>query len=210
VEPAQLQQFGAGFGRIVEAVVGAGESFVVGDHQLCGELVVALADGFEGLVGGGMGGIVSGRIEEGGGEREGFEANRGCVAKIICPRKGEQPRPNQARGQYERSFLPSESDENDFTYFQVAQVNVILQAIGSLHAYVERKAGEVVALLRHALRHSDFRYTVLSHQNSHGVSHQTARSDLQKLTARGLLIAGKDGRREVFRVPEDLAQRLPG
>jgi hypothetical protein len=41
------------------------------------------------------------------------------------------------------------------------------------------------------------------------VSHQTARSDLQKLAARGLLIAGKDGRREIFRVPGDLEARLP-
>jgi hypothetical protein len=67
-----------------------------------------------------------------------------------------------------------------------------------------------LALLRHALSHSGFRYAVLSHQNSHGVSHQTARSDLQKLATRGLLTAGKDGRREVFRVPEELAMRLPG
>jgi Fic family protein len=134
---------------------------------------------------------------------------------------------NKARGQYERSFLLSESDDNDLTYFLLAQVKVILQAISSLHAYLERKAGEVgalqqrlegmeglnhrqLALLRHALRHPGYRYTVLSHQNSHGVSHQTARSDLQSLSARGLLIAGKDGRREIFRVPEDLAARLPG
>jgi Fic family protein len=134
---------------------------------------------------------------------------------------------NKARGQYERSFLHSESDDNDLTYFLLAQVKVIQQAITSLHAYLERKAGEVgalqhrlegmeglnhrqLALLRHALSHSSFRYSVLSHQNSHGVSHQTARSDLQKLAERGLLMAGKDGRREVFRVPEDLAMRLPG
>ena len=133
---------------------------------------------------------------------------------------------NKARGQYERSFLLSESDDNDLTYFLLAQVKVILQAIGSLHAYLERKAGEVgalqqrlegmeglnhrqLALLRHALRHPGYRYTVLSHQNSHGVSHQTARSDLQSLSGRGLLMAGKDGRREIFRVPEDLAARLP-
>jgi len=134
---------------------------------------------------------------------------------------------NKARGQYEMSFLFSESDDNDLTYFLLAQVKVIQQAITSLHAYLERKAGEVgalqqrlegmeglnhrqLALLRHALRHSGFRYSVLSHQNSHGVSHQTARSDLQKLATRGLLTAGKDGRRELFRVPEDLAMRLPG
>ena len=134
---------------------------------------------------------------------------------------------NKARGQYERSFLLSESDDNDLTYFLLAQVKVIQQAITSLHAYLGRKAGEVgalqrrlegmeglnhrqLALLRHALRHAGFRYTVLSHQSSHGVSNQTARSDLQKLAGRGLLIPGKDGKREIFRVPADLATRLPG
>ena len=133
---------------------------------------------------------------------------------------------NKARGRYASSFLLSESDDNDLTYFLLAQVKVIQQAIANLHAYLERKAGEVgalqqrlegmdglnhrqLALLRHALRHSGFRYSVLSHQNSHGVSHQTARSDLQKLAARGLLLPGKDGRREIFRVPEDLSARLP-
>jgi Fic family protein len=134
---------------------------------------------------------------------------------------------NKARGQYERSFLLSESDDNDLTYFLLAQVKVIQQAITNLHAYLERKAGEVgalqrrlegmdglnhrqLALLRHALRHAGFRYTVLSHQSCHGVSNQTARSDLQKLAGRGLLIPGKDGKREIFRVPADLATRLPG
>lgn len=133
---------------------------------------------------------------------------------------------NKAWGQYEQSFLFSESNDNDLTYFLLAQVKVIQQSIASLHVYLERKAGEVGALqqrlegmdglnhrqlvlLRHALRHSGFRYSVLSHQNSHGVSHQTARSDLQKLAARGLLISDKDGRREIFRVPVDLAARLP-
>ena len=131
---------------------------------------------------------------------------------------------NKARGQYERSFLLSESDDNDLTYFLLAQVKVIQQAITNLHVYLERKANEVgalqrrlegmdglnqrqLALLRHALRHAGFRYTVLSHQSSHGVSHQTARNDLQKLAERGLLIAGKDGRKEVFRVPNDLPRR---
>ncbi len=134
---------------------------------------------------------------------------------------------NKARGQYERSFLLSETDDNDLTYFLLAQAKVIQQAITNLHAYLERKAGEVkslerrlegmdalnhrqLALLRHALRHAGFRYTVLSHQNSHGVSNQTARSDLQKLAGRSLLIPGKDGNRDIFRVPPDLAARLPG
>jgi hypothetical protein len=61
----------------------------------------------------------------------------------------------------------------------------------------------------HVLGHAGFRYTVLSHQSRHGVSLQTARTDLQKLASRGWLLPGKDGRREVFRVPENLAAMLP-
>ena len=134
---------------------------------------------------------------------------------------------NQARGQYERSFLLSESDDNDMTYFIVAQVNVIQQAITNLHSYLERKADEAgalqrrlegmdglnhrqLALLRHALHHGGFRYTVVSHQSCHGISNQTARTDLQTLAERGLLIPGRDGRQQVFRVPLDLTTRLPG
>jgi Fic family protein len=125
-----------------------------------------------------------------------------------------------------RSFLLTQSDDNDLTYFLLAQVKVIQQAIASLHAYLERKTAEVcalqqrlegmeglnhrqLALLRHALRHSGFRYSVLTHQNSHGVNHQTARDDLRKLAGRGLLIPGKEGRQDIFRVPEDLPVRLP-
>jgi hypothetical protein len=74
VEAAELQEIAAGFGGIVEAVVGAGEAFVVAHHQLGAELVVALADGFEALAIGFLGGIGGGGIEEGGGEGEGFEA----------------------------------------------------------------------------------------------------------------------------------------
>ena len=136
----------------------------------------------------------------------------------------------KARGQYERSFLYCETDDNDLTYFLLAQLTVIQQAISNLYAYLERKASELaalqrrlegmdapagfngrqLALLRHALRHPGFRYTVGSHQRSHGVSNQTARSDLQRLASHGLLIPAKDGKRDIFQVPADLASRLPG
>ena len=85
--------------------------------------------------------------------------------------------------------------------------------MGALQQRLEGMEGlnhRQLALLCLALRNSGFRYTVLSHQNSHGVSQQTARSDLQKLAERGLLMAGKDGRREVFRMPENLALQVTG
>jgi Fic family protein len=133
---------------------------------------------------------------------------------------------NKARDQSEPSFLLTESDDNNLTDVLLAQVEVIQRAISSLHADLERKAGELgalrerlegieglnhrqLALLRHALRHSGFRYSVRTHQNSHGVSHQTARDDLRKLADRGLLIPGKVGRRDIFQVPMDLPKRLP-
>lgn len=133
---------------------------------------------------------------------------------------------NKARSKYELSFLHVETDDNDLTYFLLAQVKVIQRAISSLHSYLERKAQEIsslqsrlqgldglnhrqMGLLRHALRHPGFRYTVASHQASHGVSNQTARTDLQKLAAQDLLLHARQGRREVFVVPADLAQRLP-
>ena len=82
---------------------------------------------------------------------------------------------NLARAKYERSCLLCETDDNDLTYFLLAQVTVIQQAIINLHAYLERKA----------LCHAGFRYTVLSHQSSHGISNQTARTDLPRRVGPG-------------------------
>jgi Fic family protein len=134
---------------------------------------------------------------------------------------------NKARGEYERSFLLSESDDNDLTDFLLAQAKVIQQAISNLHADLKCKPNEAavlqrplngmdglnhrqLALLRHALGYDGFPYTVVSHQSCHGISNQTARGDLQKLAWLGLLITGKNGKREILRVPTDLATRLPG
>jgi Fic family protein len=76
---------------------------------------------------------------------------------------------NTARGRYASSFLLSESDDNDLTYFLLAQVKVIQQAITNLHAATGGHGGGLnhrqLALLRHVLRHACFRYTVLSHQS---------------------------------------------
>ena len=79
--------------------------------------------------------------------------------------------------------------------------------MGTLQQRLEGMEGlnhRQLALLRHALRHSGFRYAVLCHQNSHGVSHQTARRDLQKLASRGLLLPGKDGRPSSAPIPLSL------
>ena len=126
---------------------------------------------------------------------------------------------------YGLSFLYSETDENDLTYFIVAQTKVIRRAIEELHAYIDRKTVEVreleahvralglfnhrqADLVRHALKHPYQEYMIASHGKSQNVVYQTARTDLLDLKARGVLIEKKRGKKMVFTVPRDLSERL--
>lgn len=131
----------------------------------------------------------------------------------------------KAPAKYGRSFLYTETDDNDLTYFVVAQTKVIRQAIAELHAYIDRKTAEVreleshvralnqfnhrqVGLIRHALKHPFQHYTVDSHRNSHNVSYETARSDLTHLQSRGILDMDRRSKTMIFSVPRDLPERL--
>ena len=124
----------------------------------------------------------------------------------------------QAPERYARSFLASESDDNDLTYFILHQAEVIraadqalrdrladrgktLQAAGKKLRGFARLNRRQQALAAHALHNPEARYVIAGHQRSHGVTHQTARDDLFDLARRGLLAVGKEGRIYVFRVP---------
>jgi len=126
---------------------------------------------------------------------------------------------------YARSFLYTETDDNDLTYFIVAQTRVIRRAITELHEYIDRKTTEVrqlesrvrvlnlfnhrqVNLVRHALKHPYQEYSIESHRKSHDVVYQTARTDLLDLKKRGVLEVRKRGKRMFFVVPRDLSDRL--
>ena len=126
---------------------------------------------------------------------------------------------------YGRSFLYTETDDNDLTYFIVAQTKVIRRAIDELHAYIDRKTAEVremeshvraldlfnhrqVEVIRHALKHPLQQYTVAGHQKSQNVVYETARTDLLDLKKRGVLDSKKRGRQMIFVAPGDLAERL--
>ena len=130
-----------------------------------------------------------------------------------------------APAQYARAFLFTETDGSDLTYFVLHQLGVIQTAIIDLHAYLDRKAKEVRdterllrnlaplnhrqrALLTHALRHPESRYTIQSHQRENGVVYQTARQDLLDLAEAGLLEKKQIGRAFYFDVPQDLERRL--
>lgn len=133
----------------------------------------------------------------------------------------------KAPAQYGRSFLETETDDNDATYFLINQLAVIERAIDELHEYLQRKMAEIrdtekllrgadgfnhrqLALLTDALRHNDRVYTFRSHAGGHQVTHETARSDLTDLADRGLLGRRRDGRRHSFVPPADLGKRLKG
>jgi len=131
----------------------------------------------------------------------------------------------QAPGKYTRSFLLTETDERDTTYFIVNQLEVIQRAVEQLHNYLRKKINDVrdveallkgsdhfnhrqFALLANALRVPDAMYTFQSHAASHGVTHETARADLLPLVEMGLLAQHRQGRRYTFTPPADLAERL--
>lgn len=131
----------------------------------------------------------------------------------------------QAPSKYTRAFVLTETDERDATYFIVYQLEIIQRAVEQLHAYLRQKIKDVrdmasllkgsnqfnhrqLALLANALRMPDASYSFLAHAASHGVTHETARSDLSPLVEMGLLDQRRDGRRYTFTPPSDLASRL--
>jgi len=129
---------------------------------------------------------------------------------------------------YAVAYLLTESDDNDTTYFVDYNLRVINAAIVSLYEYLNRKAGEIrdvdsllstaqvrhnlnyrqIALLGHALKNPRADYTIQSHQKSHGVTYQTARTDLLSLAEMQVLDKVARGRAFVFMTPSDLRERL--
>jgi Fic family protein len=126
---------------------------------------------------------------------------------------------------YGLSFLYTETDGNDLTYFIVAQTKVIASAIQKLHEHIDEKTSELheleahlralnlfnhrqVDLIRHALKHPYQHYLIESHKMSHGTSYETARTDLLDLSSRGVLGLVKKGRQMIFTVPKDLEMRI--
>ena len=117
--------------------------------------------------------------------------------------------------QYGMAFLHTETDDADFTYFLLHQLDVLHRSIEELWRYLDTKAAEVrqteralrgnptfnhrqIALLSRALRRPDDIYTIRSYQTTHGVTYPTAHSDLADLYQRGWLERHKVGRQYRF------------
>lgn len=131
----------------------------------------------------------------------------------------------QAPVKYARSFLYSETDDNDLNYFIIYQLEVLKRALTALYAHVERKITETKSfetslkavhafnprqeqLLIRALKDPQASYTIQEHKNSHQVAYDTARNDLQRLVERGFLLRKNKGNTFVFCAAPDLKKLL--
>lgn len=131
----------------------------------------------------------------------------------------------KAPSKYARSFLFTESDDNDLNYFIIHQIEVINKAMIGLQEYITRKNQELFdaeanltylkqlnyrqqAVVVHAMRHPQQEYSIASHRRSHNVAYATARSDLQELQQLGLLTSYKRGKALFFKQQTPLEEHL--
>lgn len=132
---------------------------------------------------------------------------------------------------YMYAYLHTETDDNDVTYFIIHQLEVIKQAIEGLHSYLAEKTrqlreaeailensplqGELnyrqLSILKNAMKNPGAEYTINSHKTSHGVTYQTARTDLLKLSDHfNVLKKYKVGKKDVFVSPANLREIIYG
>jgi Fic family protein len=131
----------------------------------------------------------------------------------------------KAPSKYARSYLLTETDANDLTYFLLFQLGVIERSIDELHAYLARKIAESRELdqLMHgssllnerqrvivadALKDPAEPFTIAGQSRRHRVTYQTARTDLLGLEQLQLMARTQVGRKFVFRPVSNLADRL--
>ncbi|MCH9626237.1 MAG: hypothetical protein S4CHLAM123_14330 [Chlamydiales bacterium] len=119
-----------------------------------------------------------------------------------------------APAKYGRSFLYTETDDNDLTYFIHYQIQVIEKSIEKLYEHVNKKTKEQQAfdtinqsldlnfrqkdLLMHAQKHPHTQYTVQWHRTTHKIAYDTARHDLLDLEEKGILQKQRRGNAFVF------------
>jgi Fic family protein len=131
-----------------------------------------------------------------------------------------------APAQYGRSFLYTEQDNSDLTYFFLYHLQVIVRALNELDSYLARKVQELretrvllaatpgeynyrqLALLELAMKNPQAAFTIQSHSRSHNVTGETARNDLRNLEERGLLVRSKSGRHFAWSPAPNLASLI--
>jgi Fic family protein len=127
--------------------------------------------------------------------------------------------------QYGKSYLHTESDSGDTTYFVLYNLKILERAVERLGEYVNRRRAELLAfekriadshifnhrqtwILNEIARNRSGAVTIADHQERNGVSYLTARNDLETLVALSLLRKEKVGRTSNYVPVRDLVRRL--
>jgi Fic family protein len=130
-----------------------------------------------------------------------------------------------APAKYARSYLYTETDNGDLTYFIHYNLEVIIHAIKSLHAYLHAQQSKISQaaemlkdnpelnhrqqnLIYYSLKNPQSTFTVLQHKRTHNISYGTARTDLLSLATMGYLKQTKRQKKLVFYPDERLLAKL--
>ena len=135
----------------------------------------------------------------------------------------------KAPKKYSMSYLYSEIDDNDLTYFIYYQVDIILKAIDDLLSYLEKKSSEYEEftgiikdslvlgivlnfvqrdILKKAIKHPGRVFTALEIAADYDTAPTTARKYLNKLVKFKMLASYKDGRTKAYIAPANLQELL--
>jgi Fic family protein len=132
----------------------------------------------------------------------------------------------KAPGKYGRSFLHTETDDGDLTYFFIYHLGIIHRCITNLDAYLARKVEEArevkdllaaqatqfnsrqIAIIQNSVKNPRASYSVQSHMRSHRIAMETARKDLTELADAGLLKRERVGKQFQYTAVDDLTGKL--
>lgn len=132
--------------------------------------------------------------------------------------------------EYGMSYLYTEKDSNDLTYFIYFQLDIIFHAFDELKIYLGKKTNEFQRiaeilekttwgnmlnfiqkdLIKKAVKEPGRIFSAKEVSNSYAVSANTARSYLAKLAELKLFLATKDGKTLIYIAPSDLLSKLNG
>ena len=129
---------------------------------------------------------------------------------------------------YAKSYIYSETDELDMTYFIYYQVSIMIRAVDELLLYIKNKQDTFVQfsktiaqynihqqlnsrqiqMLEKANEENGKIFTIQEMSNNFGISYNTAKSDLSKLAELNILIPIKSGKSMQYISPNDLLNKL--
>lgn len=120
-----------------------------------------------------------------------------------------------SRTQYDQAFLKTELDDNDLTYFIIYKLKAIEKAVEAFIYHYKKKLAEFkrneilseqlkdlnerqIALLYSLAKNEEKNVDVKTHQSKNQIAYQTARTDLMKLSKKGMLTRLTDNKKYIY------------